>query len=155
MDEKPDTVMLHEGYRLVVPPGAQKELLKLLHIPHMGLVKTKRAAAIRYYFQGMSGRIKQMTVGCAVCQRFEASKTVEPLLQPVFRPERTAMERVAIDLFHFGGSTYLLMIDAFSNYPLVKKFGKSSSTDKVIKQVSNGFILLVTPVTSSMMTARR
>ena len=87
----------------------------------------------------MTGRINQMVVGCSMCQLFEASKAVEPPLQPIFRPERTAMERVAMDLFHFGGNTFLLMVDAFSNYPLVNKFGKSSSTDKVIKQASKWF----------------
>ena len=37
------------------------------------------------------------------------------------------------------------MVDAFSNYPLVKKFGRSSSTDKVIKQVSKWFDTFVYP----------
>ena len=96
-----------------------------------------------------------MTVGCEVCQQFKSSKAVEPPLQPIFRPERTVMERVAIDLFHFGGNTYLLMVDAFSNYPMVKMFGKSSGTDKVIKQVSKWFDTFGTPVTSGMAVGRR
>ena len=74
-----------------------------------------------------------------MCQMFEASKSVEPPLQPIFRPERTAMERVGVDIFHFGGNTFLLMVGAFRNYPLMKKFGNASSTDKVIKQASKWF----------------
>ena len=44
-----------------------------------------------------------------------------------------------MDIFHFAGNTFLLMVDAYSNYPLVKKFGKASSTDKVIKTLSKWF----------------
>ena len=102
MDDKPDTIMLYEGYRIVFPSGPQQKILCLLHLHQMGLVKTKRAATMRYYFAGMTGRIDQMVEGCSTCQLFEASQSVESPLQPVFRSERTAMERVGVDIYHFG-----------------------------------------------------
>ena len=51
------------------------------------------------------------------------------------------MDRVGVDLFKFGGDTYLVMIDYYSHFPLIKKFGKSSSTTKVVKALSKWFDL--------------
>ena len=50
------------------------------------------------------------------------------------------MERVSVDLFHFGSNTYLIMVDTFSNYPMIKNFVKTSSTTKLINQMTKWFI---------------
>ena len=121
LDDRPDTILLYEGHRIVVPSGAQQKILHLLHLPHSRLVKTKCAATQIYYFVGMTGRIDQMIQGCNTCQMFGSSKPVEPPIQT--RPEKRAMERVGMDLFHFGGNTFLVMVDCYSHYLLVNKFG--------------------------------
>ena len=139
LDDREDTVLLFEGHRIVVPNGCQKEILRRLHIPHSGIVKTKRAASERYYFAGMGGRIEQMVQGCRTCQEFGASKPAEPPIET--KPEGSPMVRVGVDLFEFGGNKYLVMIDYYSHFPLIKKFGKASSTNKVIKALSKWFDL--------------
>ena len=139
LDDRPDTIMLYEGHRIVVPAGSQQKILQLLHLPHSGIVKTKKAATQRYYFAGMTGRIEQMVQGCATCQLYGASKPVDPPIQT--KPEKGPMERIGVDLFKYSGDTYLVMIDYFSHFPLIKKFGKSSSTAKVIKAMGKWFDL--------------
>ena len=41
MDDKPDSLMLFEGHCILVPFQAQRKVLHLLHLPHMGLVGKK------------------------------------------------------------------------------------------------------------------
>ena len=92
LDDRPDTIMLYEGHRIVVPVGAQQKILQLLHLPHSGIVKTKKAATQRYYFSGMTGRIDQMVQGCETCQLYGSSKSVDPPIET--KPEKGPMERI-------------------------------------------------------------
>ena len=87
----------------------------------------------------MCGRIEQMVQGCETCQEYGASKPVDPPIQT--KPEKYPMQRVGVDLFKFSGDTYLVLIDYYSHFPLIKKFGKTSSTSKVIKAMSKWFDL--------------
>ena len=56
-----------------------------------------------------------------------------------------AMEFVGSDLFHFDGNIYLIVVDFFSGYLLVKNLGKTSSTAKIIKRMTKWFNLLGYP----------
>ena len=87
----------------------------------------------------MTGRIDQMVQGCEAWQLYGSSKSVKPPIKT--KSEKGPMERVGVDLFKFGGDTYLVMVDFFSHFPLIKKFGKSSSTAKVIKVMGKWFDL--------------
>ena len=49
MDEEEDTIMVMDGHKIVVPHGAWKKILQLLHVPHMATARTRKAAAKKYF----------------------------------------------------------------------------------------------------------
>ena len=46
---------------MLIPTGAQDEILKELHRSHSGILKTYTTAAQLYYWPGMKNSIKQMS----------------------------------------------------------------------------------------------
>ena len=63
-DEQGNEVMLKDSQKIVVPRGAQDEILKELHRSHSGILKTYTTAAQLYYWPGMKISIKQMIESC-------------------------------------------------------------------------------------------
>lgn len=111
-------LILLDAHRLYIPFVLRSRILKLLHLSHCGLTKTKALAKLHYFWPGMSSDIKSTVNNCLSCQ------TVRPS-QP--RPEITTQEpqtypfsHVGIDLCSHAGKTYLVLVDRHSGYPLVK-----------------------------------
>ena len=52
--------MLKDSQKIVVPKGAQDEILKELHRLHSGILKIYTTAVQLYYWPGMKNSIKQM-----------------------------------------------------------------------------------------------
>ena len=59
--------MLKDSQKIVVPRGAQDEILKKLHRSHSGILKNYTTAAQLYYWPGMKNSIKQMIESCGSC----------------------------------------------------------------------------------------
>ena len=49
------------------------------------------------------------------------------------------MQKMSSDLFHFGSSTWLILVDWFSNFSFAKKLDRTGGTDKVIKKLKKIF----------------
>ncbi len=60
-------VLIYDGTRIIIPPSARSRVLDLLHIPHAGQVKTKKATQQLYYCPGMNAAIHDRIAGCEVC----------------------------------------------------------------------------------------
>ena len=144
LDDRPDSILLLDLDRIIIPRGAQKEVLKLLHIPHMGITRTKKAASARYYFPGMSGQITQMVEGCDTCQLFEDSKPEEPHLRPHRQEEKSPMDRIGLDVFHVASKKFLAMTDYYSSFILIKEM-KRTTIDKICNQVDKWISLFSAP----------
>ena len=63
-DEQGNEVMLKDSQKIVVPRGAQDEILKELHRSHSGILKTYTTSAQLYYWPCMKNSIKQMIESC-------------------------------------------------------------------------------------------
>ena len=63
-DEQGIEVMLKDSLKIVVPRGAQDEILKELQRSHSGNLKTYTTAVQLYYWPGMKNSIKQMIGSC-------------------------------------------------------------------------------------------
>ena len=61
---------------------------------------------------------------CPTCAR-DFTPRKEPMI-PTELPEYL-WQKVGTDLFHFKGSTYLIVVDYFSRYPEVQKLASTSS----------------------------
>ena len=62
-------LMLKDNQKIVVPRGAQDEILKELHRSHSGSLKTYTTAAQLYYWPGIKNSIKQMIESCGSSRR--------------------------------------------------------------------------------------
>ena len=132
LEDRPDTVPTYDGHRIIVPHRAQKKVVKMLHIPHMGIVKTKKAAQLRYFWNGMTSQLMQVVEQCEACREHDRAKPDEPPLLPKPKAEMQPFERVGVDMFHLFGKDWLMVADHYSGFPLIKMVGVRSSTEKVI-----------------------
>ena len=131
--------MVMDGHRIVVPQGARKSILNLLHVPHMATGRTRKAAAKRYFWVGMADEVKKMCESCTPCRERGPSKPEEPLEMPIPKAAMDPMEMVGLDIGMHAGIKYLICVDRYSGYPLVGKLGKTSSTKEVIKMIQGWF----------------
>ena len=135
--------------RICVPKGVdengrcdghlRRSLLDKLHTAHLGLIKSGKAAAQRYHWPFLYEEMSKRCQNCTICLQNQQMNPEEP---PVEKHDLAArpMEFGGLDLYHFGGDTWLLFVDFFSGKPLIKNLGKHSSTDQVIKRLRKWFL---------------
>ena len=132
-------IMTVDTSRLVIPVEARKDICKKLHISHAGEKKTARAGARRYYWPNMQEALTKQCQECDSCRENQQIQAAEP---PPHHEDLASypMEKMSTDLFHFGGNTYLILVDWYSGFPMVRNLGRSSSTSKVIRKLRKIFL---------------
>ncbi|KAG1651704.1 Transposon Ty3-I Gag-Pol polyprotein [Nymphon striatum] len=120
------TLVLLSGHRIVVPRDIRSEILRMLHLPHQGLVKTKQLARQCYYWPGINASITNLIDGCLTCLEFQPSQSHEPLLESTI--PYVPMTHVGVDLFDALGKSYVVMVDRFSGFLFVSKITNSSTS---------------------------
>ena len=104
--------LILKGTRIVVPSMKQAEILKLIHEGHLGLTKCKLRVKETIYWPGLNDQLEKLVLNCQLCMKYSQSKCKQPLQMsvgqeiPVF--PRT---KIATDIFHFEGDSYLLLVD--------------------------------------------
>ena len=103
---------------MVLPSSLQNEALKLLHSSHMGIVKTKERARTSFYQLNLDCDMESHLPVCRPCATFQEKQPAETLLNdPVSKKPWTAL---AMDNFDFNGKHYLIVVDHFSKFVVVK-----------------------------------
>ena len=103
---------------MVIPSSLQNEALRLLHSSHMGIVKTKERARTSFYWLNLNCDIESHFSKCRPCATFQEKQPGETLLNdPVSNKPWTAL---AMDNFDFNGKHYLIVVDHFSKFVVVK-----------------------------------
>ncbi|KAG1655290.1 hypothetical protein GQR58_024610 [Nymphon striatum] len=120
------TLVLLSGHRIVVPRDIRSEILRMFHLPHQGLVKTKQLARQCYYWPGINASITNLIDGCLTCLEFQPSQSHEPLLESTI--PYVPMTHVGVDLFDALGKSYVVMVDRFSGFLFVSKITNSSTS---------------------------
>ena len=104
----------------------------------MGLTKCKLHAKQSVYWPGLNDQLKQLVLNCQLCLKYSRSKKKQDtnlsLGQeiPLF-----PWTKLATDLFHFEGDSYLLLVDYTRHFPIVCKL-KSMTAQHIadhIKQI--------------------
>ena len=121
-----DELVVLNGERVVVPRGAIQGLLKLLHLSHPGVVKTKATARRFYYWLGMTNSIEEDIAKCHECQLNAASNPHIMLGESIV--PTGPMFRVHADFGHDSGFDYLIVVDAYSGWPFCVKMSSMGST---------------------------
>ena len=124
------------GTRLVIPLNQRASILEDIHRGHLGITRSQTRARLSVWWPSMSLAIKEFVKCCRTCNE-ESRKPVEPL-RPTATPERP-WQMLGSDLFHFGGQTYLLLVDYYSRYPEIALLGRDTSSANVINHMKSIF----------------
>ena len=117
--------LILKGGRIVIPPGMRQEILKKLHVSHLGIVKYKERARDVVFWPGMSKAIDEMISKCDTCQEYRASNPKEPMV--IGQIPTKPWEIVATDLFSWNGNDYLLLVDYYSRFIELAKLSDTKS----------------------------
>ncbi|XP_054769307.2 uncharacterized protein K02A2.6-like [Lytechinus pictus] len=129
--------LIMKGERIFIPETMQQEVLQSLHAGHQGTTKTQLKARSCVYWDGLSKTIEQMVQSCQACNELQKAQQKEPLLQ--HEVPNYPWETVGTDLFHFEGDEYLVIVDYWSKFPVVRKIRGSCTSSTVVRITKNIF----------------
>ena len=76
---------------------------------------------------------------CQTCAIYSPSRQREEEAEERYQP-RAPMDLVVTDLFEIKGCHYLVVINVFTGYPWMKRFGKSPNTCHVTEALNDIFL---------------
>ena len=114
-----------KGTRIVIPKSCQDELLLKLHEGHFGVDHTKLRARDSIYWLHIGRDIENLIKTCEKCQEFSRRNNKDPAI-PRELP-LVAWSLLELDLFTFENSTFLLIVDVTSRFPVVRILSNEST----------------------------
>lgn len=113
-----DDSLILKGDRIVIPQSLRATLLEMIHNGHPGETKSILKARESIYWPGINNDIKDMVKKCELCNKYQPAQHKLPIMQPDLstRP----WEQVGADLFEYKGSKYLLVVDYYSRFPIIR-----------------------------------
>ena len=126
-----------KGNRIVVPTSLRPQVLRDLHAPHQGIVRTKSRARRVVHWPGMSRQLEDLIRDCQPCRTYQPSHASEPLLQD--RLPTLPFESTSADLFSCQGWEYLVYSDRLTGWPCVAKIGRTTTSVDVIHSLRRWF----------------
>lgn len=128
--------LVWKGSKIVIPKSMRREMLKKVHIGHLGAAKTKLRAREIMFWPNMNAQIQDMISHCQACLTYRKDNNKQPLISHEI-PSR-AWVKIGADIFHFDGKSYLLIVDYFSKFVEVEKLTNLTS-ECVIERMKNIF----------------
>ena len=124
--------VLYYRERMVVVNIKKKEVLNLLHSDiHTGIVRMKTLARSVVWWIGIDNDIEDLVAQCSVCQMTRNSRMDNTISK--WPDVQIPLQRVHIDLFFFGGQTFLILMDAYSKYMDIHKLNISNAQNVIGK----------------------
>ena len=109
--------------RLVIPKNLRREVLDILHAAHQGCSSMEARAAQSLWWPNMKKQIERRRSSCQSCIQAAPSQSALPSVPPP-NPEYL-MQQICSDIAHHAGHSYVVIVDRFSNWPLVYKVEKA------------------------------
>ena len=115
--------VIWKGNWIVVPHKKHEATLKLIHEGHLGLGKCKLRAKDKVYWPDLNAQLEKLILNYELCLKCSyakwKSKPTTTFGQKI--PVQT-WSKVATDIFHFEGASYLLTADYTSSFQKVCRF---------------------------------
>ena len=119
--------ILMKSGQIIIPKMMQPEILQKIHHAHQGMKKWKLRAKSCVFWNNINPDINKVVQGCVICQEQQKTQYAESL--KTHKISVRPWQIVATDLFQFGRLHYMLVVDYYSKYPLVRKLKDFSSRD--------------------------
>ena len=98
------------------------QILKLIHEGHLGLTKCKLRAKETVYQPDLNDQSEKLVLNCQLCLKYSQSKCkITPDMSLGQEIPTFPWTKLATDIFHFEGDSYLLLVDYISRYPIIHK----------------------------------
>ena len=131
--------LILKGTRIVILSKQCQAILKQIHKGHLGLNKCKLRANETVYWPGLNAELEDLVLNCELCLKYSTAKCkLEPSLVLGQEVPLCPWTKLATDIFHFEGASYLLIVDYTSCYPVGCKL--TSMTDQ---HIASQFKLIV------------
>ena len=115
----------------MVPESCRNEILDQLHEGHFGIDRTKLHARDSVYWLSINKDIECLVKTCDLCQEHSHRNNRDPIIPRDIPIQAWSM--VQMDLFTLDGQSFLLVVDATSQFPVVRIL--NSETTKSLKGI--------------------
>ena len=105
--------------RIVVPQSLRTRVLEALHSAHQGTSSMIARAESSVFWPGITSDIKRIRASCQQCNRNAPSQPDAPPTPPTIPVY--PFQAVCADFFHICGQYYCVIVDRYSNWPIVDK----------------------------------
>ena len=123
-----DGIVLYKG-RIVIPPALRLQVLQAIHRSHQGTTGMALRSSNSVWWPGLANDISGTREQCVSCRRNAPSQSSQPPLAPP-TPDYP-FQMLSSDFFDYAGHQYLVVIDRYSNWPLVKHCQTGSAQELV------------------------
>ena len=114
--------LILKGTGIVIPAKKHEAILKLIHKGHLGLNKCKLQTKGTVYWPGLNDQLEKHDLNCELHLKYSHSKCKqEPSLSLGQEVPLYPWTKLATDIFHYEGASYLLVVDYASRFPVVCK----------------------------------
>ena len=114
--------LILKGTGIVIPNKKHETILNSIHDSHLGLNKYKLCAKQAVYWAGLNDQLEKLVFNCQLCLKYSNSKKKQGTnLSLGHEIPLFPWTKLATDLFHFQGDSYLLLVDYTSHFPIVCK----------------------------------
>jgi hypothetical protein len=115
------------GIRVIIPEKLRPAVLNELHEGHIGVAKMKMLGRNYIWWPGLDFEVESLAKSCQTCQQISHNSSAA-ILHPWTYPSGP-WQRIHVDYAGpFQGHMFLLVIDAYSKWPEVKKMKVTTST---------------------------
>ena len=126
------------GNRVVIPCRLRANVLRLMHLTHVGMSGMKSLARSYVWWLGIDQDIETVVKACTSCQK-HGKKLPKINDHPWVKPTRP-WQRVHVDFAgEFQNNFWLLMYDAYSKWPEVIKMSHNTTATTTIKTMRSVF----------------
>ena len=127
-----NTVVVYQGTRILIPQGARMTLLKILHLPHLGVDLMKKAVTSKYSWPGMAADIETKLKDCDACRTYRDMSGREPQLdEEVDLADLRPWDHIFLDFASIqetGKKRWLVMADRYSGFIHAEDMSMSATT---------------------------
>ena len=113
-----DGVIMYNN-RVLIPPSLRSKVLSALHAAHQGTSSMTSRARSSEFWPGITDCISKTRELCSDCNRMAPSQASEPPVTP-HMPDYP-FQFICADFFSYQGRSYLVIIDRYSNWPIVER----------------------------------
>ena len=118
------------GARVVIPAALRGRVLKEIHEGHQGIVKCKAIARSFVWWPGIDKDIENSVKNCQECALHQNNP--KPITLHPWENARYPWQRLHIDFAGpFLGSSYLIVVDAYSKWPEVIPMNTTTSQNTI------------------------